>query len=134
MAHEQTAQRSKRSESVRVRIKRVYDAPSDGDGTRILVDRLWPRGLTREHAALTCWKKDAAPSAKLRTWFGHDPARFEEFSRRYLAELKTNEAAAELRHLSKKHRVTLLYGARDPEVNHAVVLASFLQGEADGAS
>ena len=113
-----------------VRIKRVYDEPSDNDGLRILVDRLWPRGLTKARAAVAHWMKDAAPSPKLRTWFGHDPERFEEFSRRYVKELKTNEAARELRRLSRKEPVTLLYGARDPEINHAVVLASFLRARA----
>jgi uncharacterized protein YeaO (DUF488 family) len=110
-----------------VRIKRVYDDPADDDGVRILVDRLWPRGLTKARAAVTCWMKDAAPSPKLRTWFSHDPERFDEFSRRYLEELKTNEPARELRRLSRKEPITLLYGARDPEINHAVVLASFLR-------
>ena len=109
-----------------VSIKRVYEKPSENDGVRILVDRLWPRGLTKARAAVACWMKDAAPSPKLRTWFGHDPERFDEFSRRYVDELRTNEAARELRRLSKKERVTLLYGARDPEINHAVVLASFV--------
>jgi uncharacterized protein YeaO (DUF488 family) len=110
-----------------LRIKRVYDTPADDDGLRILVDRLWPRGLTKTRAAVALWAKDAAPSPKLRTWFGHDPKRLAEFARRYLRELQTNEAAFELRRLSKKESVTLLYGARDPEVNHAVVLASFLR-------
>jgi uncharacterized protein YeaO (DUF488 family) len=113
-----------------IRIKRVYDEPSDDDGVRVLVDRLWPRGLTKARAAVTRWMKGAAPSPKLRVWFGHDPERFDEFSRRYLKELQTNEAARELRGLSRKESVTLLYGARDPEINHAVVLASFLRARA----
>ena len=116
-----------------VRIKRVYDEPSDDDGLRILVDRLWPRGLAKARAALTCWMKDAAPSPALRIWFAHDPARFEKFSRRYLEELRTNAEALELRRLSRKERVTLLYGARDPKINHAIVLASFVRARTSSA-
>ena len=106
-------------------IKRVYEPPSAKDGTRILVDRLWPRGLSKAKAALGGWNKDAAPSPQLRKWFDHRPERFAEFSKRYRAELAHNPAVAQLRAL--KGKVTLVYGARDPAINHAVVLAKFLK-------
>ena len=106
-------------------IKRVYEPPSPKDGTRILVDRLWPRGLSKAKAALDGWNKDVAPSTALRKQFNHKPERFAEFSRRYRAELAHNPAVAELRAL--KGKVTLVYGARDPAINHAVVLAKFLK-------
>ena len=108
-----------------VAIKRVYDRPADTDGTRILVDRLWPRGLSKAKAALDGWDKDVAPSPALRKWFDHRPERFAEFQKRYRAELKDNPAVAGLRALTGK--VTLLYGARDPEINHAAVLAAVLK-------
>jgi uncharacterized protein YeaO (DUF488 family) len=111
-----------------IRIKRVYDPPSAGDGTRILVDRLWPRGLRKESARLTLWLKDVAPTPALRTWFGHDPARFIEFSRRYRAELSGNHAAvAQITEHLKAGPVTLLYAAHDEEHNHARVLAGYLR-------
>ena len=109
-----------------VAIKRAYEPPSPKDGTRILVDRLWPRGLSKAKAALDGWNKDVAPSSALRKWFDHRPERFKEFARRYLAELAHNPAVGELRAL--KGKVTLIYGARDPAVNHAVVLAKLLKG------
>ncbi|MBS0421811.1 MAG: DUF488 domain-containing protein [Proteobacteria bacterium] len=109
------------------RVKRVYEAPSASDGRRVLVDRLWPRGLKKTDAALDEWLKDVAPSVPLRRWFGHDPERFTEFKRKYRAELRNNPALPKLRQLGRKHRVTLLYAAHDPEVNHAVVLRSVLQ-------
>lgn len=109
-------------------IKRAYDEPAAGDGYRVLVDRLWPRGLTKERAALDLWLKEAAPSPDLRTWFGHDPARFSEFSRRYRDELQENPAAEQLCGLLAEHRnVTLVYAAKDPEHNHALVLQHHLQ-------
>lgn len=109
-------------------IKRVYEPASAGDGNRILVDRLWPRGLKKTDAHLTSWMKDIAPSPPLRQWFAHDPERFVEFRRRYSAELRRNPALPELRKLGRGQLVTLLYGARDPEINHAVVLLSALRG------
>jgi len=113
-----------------LRIKRVYEAPASTDGYRVLVDRLWPRGLTRERAELDLWLKDVAPSAELRTWFGHDPARFLAFSERYRTELADNPAVAELREAIQSHpTTTLLFAAHDPEVNHAVVLRDFLDGQ-----
>jgi uncharacterized protein YeaO (DUF488 family) len=104
-------------------IKRVYEPASPSDGIRVLVDRLWPRGLKKTDAHLTSWMKDVAPSPPLRTWFSHDPQRFVEFRRRYVAELKRNPALPELRKLGKGQLVT-----RDPKVNHAVVLLSALRG------
>ena len=109
-----------------VAIKRAYEPPSPKDGTRILVDRLWPRGLSKAKAALDGWNKDVAPSSALRKWFDHRPERFKEFARRYRAELAHNPAVAELRAL--KGKVSLIYGARDPAINHAVVLAKVLKG------
>ena len=114
----------------RIRIKRVYEAPDDEDGIRVLVDRLWPRGLRKESAALTLWLKEIAPSPALRKWFGHDPAHWTEFIRRYRAELARNDEAVErLNVLSRKGRLTLLYAARDPAHNHALVLAEYLQDQ-----
>jgi uncharacterized protein YeaO (DUF488 family) len=107
-------------------IKRVYEPAKPTDGTRVLVDRLWPRGLRKADADLTLWMKDVAPSPSLRVWFNHDPERFAEFRRRYTRELKGNPAVAELRKLGKSKRVTLLYAAHDPKVNHALVLQSAL--------
>ncbi|HEX2761803.1 MAG TPA: DUF488 domain-containing protein [Rhizomicrobium sp.] len=108
-----------------VAIKRAYDPPTSQDGTRILVDRLWPRGLSKAKAELDGWNKDVAPSSRLRQWFGHKPERFQEFAKRYRAELKGNPALDELRSL--KGKVTLIYGARDPQINHAIVLAKILK-------
>jgi uncharacterized protein YeaO (DUF488 family) len=109
------------------RIKRVYEPPEKSDGQRVLVDRLWPRGLRKEDAALDGWEKDAAPSPELRKWFGHVPERFAEFSRRYRAELAHDgEALAHLRALARNGPVTLVYGAHDEEHNQARVLADWL--------
>jgi uncharacterized protein YeaO (DUF488 family) len=109
------------------RIKRVYEPPVKSDGIRVLVDRLWPRGLKKTDVKLDCWMKDVAPSAELRKWFGHEPERFAEFKRRYKKEL-SEDALNELRKLGKGRTVTLLYGARDPEMNQAAVLLSLLRG------
>ena len=110
-----------------IKIKRVYEAPAKSDGTRILVDRLWPRGLSKDKAAVDVWLKDIAPSGTLRKWFGHDPERWSEFQTRYRAELKKNdEAVLQLRELLRQGPVTLVYGARDEEHNDAVVLSRFL--------
>lgn len=111
-----------------VRIKRVYDTPAAADGTRILIDRLWPRGLTKEAAAIDVWLKDVAPSPELRTWFGHDPARWEEFEARYRNELNSRVAALdELRQQLAAGPVTLVYGAKDSEHNNALVLKRYLE-------
>jgi uncharacterized protein YeaO (DUF488 family) len=110
-----------------IRLKRAYDPPEDSDGSRVLVDRLWPRGLSRAAARIDLWLKDAAPSAALRTWFGHRPERWEEFVQRYGSELATNEdALAPLRELLARGTVTLVFAARDTERNSAVLLARFL--------
>ena len=108
-------------------IKRVYEQPSDSDGLRVLVDRLWPRGLTKERAAVAVWMKEIAPSTELRKWFGHDPTKWKEFQDRYRKELAGNtEPVRLLKHEGRNHVVTLLYGARDKECNEAVVLKELL--------
>jgi uncharacterized protein YeaO (DUF488 family) len=112
---------------VNIVIKRVYDPPARRDGKRILVDRLWPRGLRKVDAALDDWWKDLAPSPNLRTWFGHEPERFPEFKRRYTTELKANRQLKVLGDTLGSGTVTLLYAAKDPEINHATVLAAVLR-------
>lgn len=108
-------------------IKRVYDPAGEGDGFRVLVDRLWPRGVSKARAALDEWAKDVAPSPELRSEWHHHRERFDEFAARYRAELDENEAAAALLELGTAHdRVTLLFGAHDERVNHAVVLQEWL--------
>lgn len=117
----------KRNQSSAVRVKRVYEEPDPDDGFRVLVDRIWPRGLRKEDAAVDLWLKDVAPSTALRQWFGHDPKKWAEFKRRYHAELAQDRAALEpLESAMRKGKVTLLYGAHDTEHNNAVALAAFL--------
>jgi uncharacterized protein YeaO (DUF488 family) len=112
-----------------IQLKRVYEEPSRKDGVRILVDRLWPRGLTKERAAVKLWLKDVAPSTELRKGFGHDPAKWKQFQVRYRKELREKKDALELlKQKSDEHIVTLLYGARDEEHNEALVLKSVLEG------
>ena len=112
-----------------IRTKRVYEAPAKGDGARILVDRLWPRGLSKEKAQVDLWLKDIAPSTGLRKWFAHDAEKWQEFRRRYEAELERNdEQVAALREEAAKGPVTLVYGARDTEHNEALVLKDCLDG------
>ena len=108
-------------------IKRVYEPPTKSDGKRYLVDRLWPRGLRKADAALDDWWKDLAPSPPLRTWFAHDPKRFSEFKRRYKTELRTNPLLNATAKSLGAGKVTLLYAAKDSQVNHAVVLAEALR-------
>jgi len=113
----------------RVRVRRAYEKPEPGDGARVLVDRIWPRGLTKAAAALDEWCKDVAPSDELRKWYAHDPERFAEFSRRYRRELKDpqrTQALAHLRDLAKDRSVTLLTATREPEITEAAVLAGLL--------
>ena len=111
-----------------IQLKRVYEASSPGDGFRVLVERLWPRGLTRERVAVDLWLKDVAPSPELRKWFGHDPARWEEFQERYRQELREkNDSVQLLRQKASEGTVTLVYAARDEEHNGALVLSRFLQ-------
>ena len=111
-----------------IKLKRAYEKPSSGDGMRILVDRLWPRGVTKIDARIDIWLKDIAPSAALRTWFGHDPARWMEFRRRYFEELKQHaDAVAELRTLIAAQPVTFVYAAKDSEHTHALALKDFAE-------
>lgn len=110
-------------------VKRIYEPPAPCDGQRVLVDRIWPRGVSKEHAALALWLKEVAPSDALRNWFGHEPARWAEFRKRYGAELDGNEeAVAQLHGLLRNGKVTLLYGAHDEAHNNAVALAGYLRG------
>ena len=113
-----------------IQLKRVYEAPEESDGYRILTDRLWPRGISKEKAALDKWVKDMAPSPELRKWFGHDPEKYEEFRKMYRKELEENPAREDFLNLVKdklkEGRVTLLFGAKDKEHNQAVVLRDFL--------
>ena len=109
-------------------IKRVYEPALPTDGTRVLVDRLWPRGVRKSDANWSHWMKEVAPSPHLRRWFDHRPERFQQFSARYKEELQESAAVKQLQTLGRRHRVTLLYAAHDPHVNHAAVLLSFLHG------
>jgi uncharacterized protein YeaO (DUF488 family) len=112
-----------------VRVRRVYEQPGPRDGMRVLVDRIWPRGLSREKAALDEWCRTVAPSDGLRRWYGHDPDRFDEFARRYRAELRQPEASAALAHLQElavRGSLTLLTATRDPEISQAAVLAELI--------
>lgn len=113
-----------------IKIKRVYDDPERSDGYRILVDRVWPRGMTKEKAAADLWLKDAGPSTELRKWFNHDPAKWAEFKKRYTTELKKNSVSMnEIKEHAKKGPVTLVYSAKDEAHNQAVVIRSFLDNE-----
>ncbi len=111
-----------------IRVKRVYEKPAAADGVRVLVERLWPRGVRKADARVDRWMKEVAPSTELRKWFGHDPARWEEFVRRYTAELRERpDELAELRRLARAGTLTLVYAARDETHNSAVVLARILR-------
>lgn len=113
-----------------VALKRIYDTPAATDGARILIDGLWPRGVSKERAALDGWLKELAPSRGLRQWYGHDPARWEEFRRRYRAELRSRRPMIEsLRRLARARRVTLLYSSRDPVRNNAQVLKRLVEAD-----
>ena len=112
---------------INIQIKRIYEPPAQDDGYRMLVDRLWPRGVSKVEAHLEEWNKEIAPSTELRKWFNHKPERFVEFSKLYEAELLKNEV--ELKRIitiAKKNRVTLLFGAKDPKINQAFVLSNVL--------
>lgn len=110
-----------------VQIKRVYDPPRKADGCRVLVDRIWPRGLSKAEAQIDLWMKDIAPSTELRKWFNHDPARWKSFQEKYRAELRQlGEQLDELRARARKGRITLVYGAKDTEHNQALVLQDVL--------
>jgi uncharacterized protein YeaO (DUF488 family) len=111
-----------------IKTKRVYEPADASDGTRFLVERLWPRGIRKEELKMETWLKDAAPSPALRKWFGHDPAKWDEFQRRYRAELESNpDAWQPILQAAKQGNVTLLYSARDTEHNSAVLLKAFLE-------
>jgi uncharacterized protein YeaO (DUF488 family) len=114
-----------------VRVRRIYDEPTRGDGTRVLVDRVWPRGLSKEKARIDKWCKEVAPSTELRRWYGHDPERFAEFSRRYRAELDDPERAtalAHLRRLAEAQTMTVLTATKDIAISQAAVIADLLTG------
>jgi uncharacterized protein YeaO (DUF488 family) len=112
-----------------IKLKRVYENPSSGDGARILVERLWPRGLTKKRAAVELWLKEVAPSPELRKWFGHDPARWEQFQERYRQELhEKTDAVRLLKQNASDRTITLVYAARDEKHNGALVLKRRLQG------
>ncbi|MFP3195111.1 MAG: DUF488 family protein [Caldivirga sp.] len=110
-----------------IKVKRVYDEPSSDDGVRVLVDRLWPRGLSKESARIDLWLRDVAPSDELRKWFNHDASKWEEFKRRYFKELENNKAVNELINLLRDRRtITLLYSAKSP-YNNATALKEYLE-------
>ncbi len=112
-----------------IRLKRAYEKPASDDGTRVLVERLWPRGLAKERALLDLWIKDVAPSTDLRRWFNHDPAKWQEFEKRYRAELRQkNDEVEDLRRKCRRGTVTLVYAARDELHNGALVLKDYLEG------
>ncbi len=113
---------------MRVQTKRVYEPPDPADGTRILVDRLWPRGLTKPRARIEFWAKAIAPSSELRRWYGHDPEKWNEFRGRYFAELRANPVGvAELRRYLGKGKVTLLYSSKEQRLNNATALKEYLE-------
>lgn len=114
-----------------ISLKRAYDPPVTGDGFRLLVDRIWPRGVSKDSAHVDLWLKEIAPSARLRKWFGHDPMKWDEFRSRYFSELKANaEPLAQVRALVRKGKVTFVYAAKDTLHNNAVALKEFIEGGA----
>ena len=118
---------------IRLKLKRVYEPAEETDGTRFLVERLWPRGVSKQAARVEGWLKEAAPSSELRKWYGHDPAKWREFRRRYLAELAdAAEALAPLQAAARKGTVTLVFAARDPQHSSARILKEFLEQKAAG--
>ncbi|MBU6392489.1 MAG: DUF488 domain-containing protein [Planctomycetota bacterium] len=111
-----------------IKLKRVYEEPTKDDGFRILVERLWPRGITKERAAIALWLKEAAPSSELRKWFGHDPAKWEEFRKRYRTELRQKkDVVSILKRKSKEGTIAFVYAARDEEHNSAIVLKEIIE-------
>ncbi len=121
-----------RDRRLAVRVKRIYEPPEPADGYRLLVDRLWPRGVSRESTSLDAWMREVAPSSELRRWFGHDASRWQEFKRRYAVELGTRpDLVAEILSLARDRPVTLLYSARDPDHNQAVALAEYVAAKTD---
>ena len=114
--------------NLKVRVKRIYEPAEEADGYRVLVDRLWPRGVSKDGASLDAWMREIAPSGELRRWFGHDVSRWREFKRRYAGELDTRQdLVAEILSMAKQRPVTLLYSARDTDHNQAVALARYLE-------
>lgn len=112
-----------------IKIKRAYEPVAKADGYRVLIDRLWPRGVKKEEAQVDEWLKEVAPSATLRKWFGHDPEKWAQFKKKYHTELKDSEALEQLRSLAKEHKtLTLVYAAKDEEHNNAVVLQDIIDG------
>lgn len=114
---------------MQISIRRAYDDPSEDDGYRVLVDRLWPRGVNKESLVLNEWCKDVAPSPELRRWFGHAPDKFDEFSAKYNEELQASGEAEKLIERASSHddKLTLIYAAKDPQINHAIVLKEYLR-------
>jgi len=111
-----------------IQIRRAYDPPARSDGYRVLVDRVWPRGVSKDELDLDEWRKEIAPSTQLRKWFGHDPERWKEFQERYFAELEgKQDSVQELVKRARHGRITLVYGARDPDHNQAVALTTYLR-------
>src|SRR5512143_2416872 len=118
-----------------IKIKRVYDSPSREDGKRILIDRLWPRGVKKDELHIDEWMKDVAPSGDLRKWFGHDPAKWDEFKIRFFAELKNKKDLVDkLAGMARKGRVTLLFGSKEERLNNAVALKEYLEARMKNAS
>ena len=118
---------------MRIHTKRIYDPPARSDGRRILIDRLWPRGLSKAKARIDFWAKSVAPSTKLRRWYGHEPGKWQEFRRRYFAELDANPAGlADLRSHLGTGTVTLLFGSKETRLNNASALREYLEGRANG--
>jgi len=116
-----------------IRVKRVYESPSRDDGSRILVDRLWPRGLRKDQANIDLWLKDVAPSSELRKWFGHDPQKWPEFKKRYFRELKAKQEDLQtMERAAKKGNLTLLYSSREERYNNAVALEEYLDKDLKG--
>lgn len=125
-----TTNQVRQQQAQTVTIKRVYETPEASDGVRVLVDRLWPRGLTKDRARVDIWLKDVAPSAELRTWYGHDPVRFAEFRRRYEAELADEPGRAalvRLRELAAREHLTLVFAAHEAELSNAAVLRDLVR-------
>lgn len=112
-----------------ISLKRAYETAEKSDGTRVLVDRIWPRGVTKDEADIDLWAKDVAPSTQLRKWFGHDPEKWSEFQKKYRSELKGNPALSEIKKLTRKGHVTLIYAAKDELHNQALVLKQVLESD-----
>lgn len=123
------------SDDPRIRVRRIYDDPEPSDGTRVLVDRVWPRGVSKDHANLGEWLKDVAPSTDLRQWYGHDPDKYDEFARRYREELKDDtraEALDRLKHIAEKGTLTLLTASKRDDISQAAVLKKTLDSGRHG--